>query len=136
MKQNYNNGQNSVATSALYHFDCATNFEERGVVYDDMTSEKLSTWFKVTKNHFPIRVMEQKDFIGFISKDKETGEYSLMVYHMDWRDSIVRDKWNLRIGKTITKKKWEAITKFIGEYLDGDLEKNYAFSKEHRLALA
>ena len=126
------NGQISVATSAPLYFDCGLNSSERHIVYDDLTPEKLSTWFKATKYKLPLGIMGQS-LTGFINK--EDGEYNLVIYQGHY-DGSETNKWNLRIGKTITKSRWNAITKFVEDYVSGSLEENYRWNKEHRLALA
>lgn len=129
------NGQNSVATSAPLYFDCATIMEERGVVYNDLTPENLSKWFKDTKFKFPVRVMGENDFRAVLKKDQD-GEKVLVVYRWNWVDDVVSDKWTLRVGNRLTASKWFGITRFIQDYLTGSLEKNYRWNKEHKLALA
>ena len=124
------NGQNSVATSAPLHFDCGLNSSERHIVYDDLTPEKLSTWFKVTKYRFPLQIMGQDDLLGWILKEEDG--YFLRILRRGQENTV----WNLRIGKTITNNRWYAITKFVEEYVSGSLEEKYRWNKEHRLALA
>ena len=132
MEKKIFNGRNSVATSAPLYFDCGLNHSERHIVYDDLTPEKLSTWFKATKYKLPLGILGQS-LTGFINK--EDGEYSLVIYqgHCDGSET---NKWNLRIGKTITKSRWNAIAKFVEDYVSGSLGENYRWNKEHRLALA
>lgn len=120
-------GLNCEATSATkYHFDCGLNSSERFIVYDELTAEKLSNWFKVTKYMFPLNIMERKDFRGGIYKEKETGEYILKVFKWNWVDDIVTDERTLRIGNRIGKERWESITHFITDYLEGVLQKRYS----------
>lgn len=132
MNNNKENGQISAATSAPLYFDCGLNYSERHIVYDDLTPEKLSTWFKATKYKLPLGIMGQS-LTGFINK--EDGEYNLVIYqgHCDGSET---NKWDLRIGKTITKSRWNAIAKFVEDYVSGSLEENYRRNKEHKLALA
>ncbi len=124
------NGQISVATSAPLHFDCGLNSSERHIVYDDLTPEKLSTWFKATKYRFPLQIMGQDDLLGWILKEEDG--YFLRILRRGQENTV----WNLRIGKTITNNRWYAITKFVEDYVSGSLEEKYRWNKEHRLALA
>ena len=124
------NGQNSVATSATLYFDCGLNSSERHIVYDDLTPEKLSTWFKTTKYKLPLGIMGQPDLMGFIDKE-EDGYFLRIILRGQSLDESARQ---LRIGKTITKRKWFAITRFVEDYVSGSLEKNYG--KMHLFALA
>jgi len=124
------NGQNSVATSATLYFDCGLNSSERHIVYDDLTPEKLSTWFKATKYRFPLQIMGQDDLLGWILKEEDG--YFLRILRRGQDNTV----WNLRIGKSITKNRWYAITKFVGDYVSGSLDENYGWSKSHMLALA
>lgn len=130
MNNNNENGQNSVATSAPLYFDCGLNSSERYIVYDDLTPEKLSTWFKATKYRFPLQIMGQDDLLGWILKEEDG--YFLRILRRGQENTV----WNLRIGKTITNNRWYAITKFVEDYVSGSLEEKYRWNKEHRLALA
>lgn len=136
------NGQNSVATSASkYLFDCATNSWERGIVYDNLTPEKLSAWFKATEHKFPIKIMGQDNLTAWVRKENgklnfEEGDFILSIWRYDREKCEAFDEWKLRIGERITKSRWNAIVKFVEDYLSGSLEKNYSWNKEHRLALA
>lgn len=117
-----------------FYFDCATMMEERGVVYDEMTPENLNTWFKATKFKFPVRVMGEDDLRAWIYR--EDGEAFMKVYRYDQTNDAVNDKWTLRIGKTITSSRWFGITRFIEDYLTGNLHKNYTWNEDKVLALA
>ena len=130
MYNNNENGQNSVATSAPLYFDCGLNSSERHIVYDDLTPEKLSTWFKATKFKLPLGIMGQPDLMGFIDKT-EDGYFLHIVRRGQSFDESARQ---LRIGKTITKSRWFAITRFVEDYVSGDLDKYYG--KMHLFALA
>ena len=132
------NGDNGLAN--LY-FDCGLNSWERHIVYDDLTPEKLSAWFKATEHRFPLQIMGQDNLTAWIRKENgklnfEDGDFILSIWRYDREKCEAFDEWSLRIGEHITKKHWEAIVKFVEEYISGDLDKNYAFSKEHKLALA
>ena len=115
------------------YFDCATNIYERGVVYDELTAENLCKWFKDSKGKFPIRIMGENDFYGKIRKDEDGVKY-LVLYR--WVNHTSSNEWVLNIGKTITKNKWFGITRFIEDYLDGVLDKDYAWNSEHIIKLA
>lgn len=135
------NGQNSVATSATLYFDCGTNSYERHIVYDELTPEKLSAWFKATEHRFPLQIMGQDNLTAWVRKENgkllnEDGDFMLKIYRYDRDKCEAFDEWSLRIGKTITKSRWEAIVKFVEDYVSGSLEENYRWNKEHRLALA
>lgn len=141
MKKEKSFGQNSVATSAQnglsIYFDCATNSCERGVVYDEMTPEKLRDWFKATKFKPPVRVMGDDNFRAFIRRDDDG--YYLAAFRWDWKEvgaeGEVTDKWTLRIGKRFTETRWFGITRFITEYITGELQEQYNWSESKTLRL-
>lgn len=114
------------------YFDCATMMEERGVVYDEMTPEKLKDWFKATKFKFPVRVMGQDDVRAWI--DREDGEYILTVYNCHNIDDD--EWWTLRIGKRFTEFRWLGVTRFIEDYITGDLQEQYGKCESKTLNLA
>lgn len=141
MYNKIDNGQISVATSAPLYFDCGLNLSERHIVYDELTPEKLSAWFKATEHRFPLQIMGQDNLTAWVRKENgkllnEDGDFILKIYRYDRDKCEAFDEWSLRIGKTITKSRWNAITKFVEDYVSGSLEENYRWNKEHRLALA
>lgn len=115
------------------YFDCATNSSERGVVYDEMTPEKLRDWFKTTKFKFPVRFMGQEDVRAWIGR--EDGEYVLTIYKWDGSSKDVDDKWTLRIGKRFTEFRWFGVTRFIEDYITGDLQERNSWSENKTLRL-
>lgn len=142
MKKEKSYGQDSVATSAQsaqsefkIYFDCADNIYERGVVYDEMTPEKLSKWFKETKFKFPVQIMDDDDFRAHLTKDQD-GVYILEVYRWNWVDDVVSDKWTLKTRKRLTAHNWFGITKFISDYISGDLQERNSWSENKTLWLA
>ena len=118
------------------YFDCATNSSERNVVYDELTAENISKWFKESKGKFPVRIMGEDDFWAYIFKDKVSGDNLLVAYRWNRADDVESNRWTLRIGKTLTKKRWFAITRFIEDYLDGTLESCCGWNKNHIVRLA
>lgn len=129
------NGDKSSLASAPLYFDCATIMEERGVVYNDLTPENLSKWFKDTKFKFPVRVMGENDFRAVLKKDQD-GEKVLVVYRWNWVDDVVSDKWTIRVGNRLTASKWFGITRFIQDYLTGYLQERNGWNESKTLRLA
>ena len=117
--------------SNLY-FDCATMIEERGIVYNELTPEKLRDWFKATKFKFPVQVMGKADFRAWI--DRKEGEYFLTACNWDGMGEIA-NRWTLRIGKRFTEFRWFGVTRFIEDYITGDLQEKYGWSENKTLKL-
>jgi len=148
MYNNNENGQNSVATSAPLYFDCGLNSSERHIVYDELTPEKLSAWFKATEHRFPLQIMGQDNLTAWVRKENgklnfEEGDFILSIYRYDREKCEALDEWKLRIGEHITKSDWNTIVKFVEDYVSGTLEEKYhwipevdRWNKEYRLALA
>lgn len=96
-----------------YYFDCATNFYERGVVYNVLNADNLYNWFKKSKNKLTITIKEAKGFIGVIYK-ADDGWWIKMLNSLATGDLIEERYW---IGKRITKKSFNDIVMWINAYV-------------------
>lgn len=134
MENNFNGvkGLANQNVKSEFYFDCATMIEERGLVYNEMTPEKLRDWFKASKFKFPVMVMGKPDFRAWI--ERKDGEYFLTACNWDGIGDAT-NKWTLRIGKRFTESRWFGVTRFIQDYITGDLQEQYGWSENKTLKL-
>ena len=110
-----------IATKTLA-FDCAENKNERGVVYDDLTTENLMKWLKKTKFRFPIRLMGMDAKVWITKKD---GIYVAEIGVWDWKNCKMYNAACWALGYRFTEKRCDELIKFIADWI----EKHYTNGK-------
>ena len=128
--QNTNiNGVNGLASrTSTLAFDCATNFYERGVVYDDMTAENLNKWFRETKFKYTLEFMGREHLKAQVRKTAD-GFYARIFQYDHFADQPVTDEQVTFLGKRMTTSKWEELISLIEKYVD-DMDAEAELQKE------